>query len=118
MRYVRVRLLQVQFLTFLLLFHIRVVPYRSARFTPPPLRSVSSGSSVGSVRSSPSHGGRSPVLATKANSDDELIKFLNSSEPPIISVSEEVSCVVLYCYFILLAYKHFLYPETHTYFGV
>ncbi|XP_021929852.1 golgin subfamily A member 5 isoform X2 [Zootermopsis nevadensis] len=61
----------------------------SARFTPPPLRSVSSGSSVGSVRSSPSHGGRSPVLATKANSDDELIKFLNSSEPPIISVSEE-----------------------------
>jgi hypothetical protein len=63
------------------------------------LWSVTNSSSVGFVRSSPSHAGRSPVLATKANSDDELIKFLNSSESPISSISEEVSSVNLLLYF-------------------
>ncbi|GFG29421.1 hypothetical protein Cfor_02622 [Coptotermes formosanus] len=67
------------------------VTNRSPRFTPPLVWSPASGSNDSSVRASPSLGGRSPVRAPKANGDDELISFLNSSELPVDRVSEEVS---------------------------
>jgi DNA repair exonuclease SbcCD ATPase subunit len=62
-----------------------IVTNISPRFSPPP----TNGSNDGSVRTSPSLAGRSPVRAQKANSDDELIRFLNSSEPPVNRISEE-----------------------------
>jgi len=83
------------FLQVLILFLTRNVTNISPRFTPPP----TTGSNDGSVRTSPSLAGRSPVRAQKANSDDELIRFLNSSEPPVNRISEEVSFSVLLLYF-------------------
>lgn len=65
------------------------VTNRSTRFTPPPVWSPTNGSNDGSVRASPSLADRSPVRALKTNSDEELIKFLNSSEPPVDRTSEE-----------------------------
>jgi len=82
------------FLQVLILFLTRNVTNISSRFTPP-----TNGSNDGSVRTSPSLAGRSPVRAQKANSDDELIRFLNSSEPPVNRISEEVSFSVLLLYF-------------------
>lgn len=83
-------------LQLLILFLTRNVTNISPRFTPPP---PTNGSNAGSVRTSPSLAGRSPVRALKANSDDELIRFLNSSEPPVNRISEEVSFSVLLLYF-------------------
>lgn len=80
----------------------RNVTNRSPRFTPPLVWSPASGSNDSSVRASPSLGGRSPVRAPKANGDDELISFLNSSELPVDRVSEEVSFVVVLLYFLPL----------------
>jgi len=82
-------------LQLLILFLTRNVTNISPRFTPPPTNS----SNDGSVRTSPSLAGRSPVRAQKANSDDELIRFLNSSEPPVSRISEEVSFNILLLYF-------------------
>jgi hypothetical protein len=79
----------------LLLFLTRNVTNRSPRFTPPPVWSPTNGSNDGSLRASPSLADRSPVRAQKANNDDELITFLNSSEPPVDRISEEVSFVIL-----------------------
>lgn len=82
-------------LQLLILFLTRNVTNISPRFTPPP----TNGSNNGSVRTSPCLAGRSPVRAQKANSDDELIRFLNSSEPPVNRIAEEVSFIVLLLYF-------------------
>jgi len=82
-------------LQLLILFLTRNVTNTSPRFTPPP----TNGSNDSSVRTSPSLAGRSPVRAQKANSDDELIRFLNSSEPPVNRISEEVSFSALLLYF-------------------
>jgi hypothetical protein len=81
-------------LQLLILFLTRIVTNTSPRFTPPP-----NGSNDSSVRTSPSLAGRSPVRAQKANSDDELIRFLNSSELPVNRISEEVSFSALLLYF-------------------
>jgi hypothetical protein len=86
-------------LQLLLLFLARNVTNRSTRFTPPPVWSPTNGSNDGSVRASPSLADRSPVRALKTNSDEELIKFLNSSEPPVDRTSEEVSFIIFLLYF-------------------
>lgn len=63
------------------------VTSRSARFTPPPTWSATNN--LGFLRSSPSLVSRSPVRQPKTNSDDELIKFLNSSEQPVSILEEQ-----------------------------
>jgi hypothetical protein len=94
-------------------FVAREVTSRSAGFTPPPTASVTNGHNLGSVRSSPSLVGRSPVRQPKTNSDDELFKFLNSSEQPVNSMLEEVSYIDFLTYFLVLQAFLFLMKPSH-----
>ncbi|PNF30873.1 Golgin subfamily A member 5 [Cryptotermes secundus] len=65
------------------------VTSRPVRLTPPPTATTTNGNNLRSIRSSPSLVGRSPVRQPKTSSDDELIKFLNSSKQPVSSILEE-----------------------------
>lgn len=60
----------------------RDIPSRPPRFTSPLSRPAVNGTGIGPVRSSPNLALHSPVKTPKPNSDDELIKFLNSTEVP------------------------------------